>query len=405
MKSVVTVSAILFTQQNPKKDGTYPVKLRVTYNRVRKYYRMKDLSFTIEEFERISGKAPKGENLKWKQILKAIEAQATDVVNKLNSFSFEEFEKELFGNESKSDTNFLVRCSNYITELKSKKKFGSAESYASTLKSFQLFWKRKELPLAQITPKFLNDFETYMTESGKSLNTIGIYLRNTRRLFNVAIADGAIDAGIYPFGKNKYSIPSSTSKKRALTKEDVKLIFNYPTESETTSDYSKDLFMFSYLCNGMNLSDILRLKKSQLQGDRFSFVRQKTKHAVRNQISIEVVLHTETLRIIEKYKHKSAEYVFPTLDGIEDELVIRKRIHQTIKNTNKYLRVIAKNVGINSDVTTYFARHSFATILMKSGASRELIQQSLGHADPKTTENYLGSFDYETKKKFTDDLL
>jgi len=406
MKSVVTASAILFTQQNPKKDGTYPVKLRVTFNRVRKYYRLQDLSFTIEEFERISGKAPKGDNLKFKQMLKSIESQALEVINRLNPFTFEAFEDGLFGRETKSETNFYKRCMNYIAELKSKDRFGSAESYSSTLKAFQNFSKKKDLHLAQITPKFLDEFERYMTDNGKSLNTVGIYLRNARKIFNDAIAEGAFEKSAYPFGKKRYSIPQTEGNNRPLTKIEIKQIFDYQTEPYSIADYAKDLFIFSYLCNGMNFSDMLRLKNKAIESDRFTFVREKTKGTSKtNQKKIEVLLHPETRRIIEKYAEHSEEYVFPFLKTNQTEAQQRQTIHQTVKNTNKYLRKFAQELGIQKDVTTYFARHTFATVTMQAGASREFIQQSLGHADPKTTENYLGSFDYETKKKFTDELL
>jgi integrase/recombinase XerD len=60
--------------------------------------------------------------------------------------------------------------------------------------------------------------------------------------------------------------------------------------------------------------------------------------------------------------------------------------------------------SIANHLTTYFARHSYATILKNSGESIEFIKESLGHKTSKTTENYLSSFDSDYRKKTSETL-
>ena len=69
------------------------------------------------------------------------------------------------------------------------------------------------------------------------------------------------------------------------------------------------------------------------------------------------------------------------------------------------MKRIGKGLGIDSKLTTYSARHSFATVLKRSGAPIEFISESLGHADLRTTETYLGSFEDSTRESFQKQLL
>jgi hypothetical protein len=98
-----------------------------------------------------------------------------------------------------------------------------------------------------------------MPDQGKSFSTIGIYLRHTRAIVNKAIEDGHVDKRMYPFGKRKYQIPTSRNIKKALVLEDIKKIFDYTPVSDSEAKH-RDLWLFSYLANGMNVKDTIRLK-------------------------------------------------------------------------------------------------------------------------------------------------
>ena len=98
-------------------------------------------------------------------------------------------------------------------------------------------------------------------------------------------------------------------------------------------------------------------------------------------------------------------YIFPILEiGCTPEREMQL-IQQFIKTVNKWMKVIATELSIEKLVTTYTARHSFSTVLKRSGASIEFISEALGHSNVRTTENYLDSFENEAKKEFAKSLI
>jgi integrase/recombinase XerD len=189
---------------------------------------------------------------------------------------------------------------------------------------------------------------------------------------------------------------------------DIEKIYKYQAESMSTEEWARDLWLFSYLCNGINPKDIARLTYQQVGSKSIQFVRAKTERTRREVKAIHVTISDDVWRIISKWGQTPTsphKYVFailkPGMTAREEMATIR----QTTKTINFYIRRIAQSVGIEKDVTTYTARHSFATVLKRSGASNEYIGESLGHSDLKSTENYLDSFEDDLKQHFASALL
>ena len=250
-----------------------------------------------------------------------------------------------------------------------------------------------------------------MLELGNSISTVGIYLRSLIAIFNIAINDKIISEIYYPFGKNKYQIPSVKNKKRALNFDEVKQLYLYPTIKGSIEDRSKDYWFFSYLCNGMNMRDIFNLKyrNIDLKSNEIRFIRTKTARSKRNEIEyIEIPITKEIKAIIEKWGNKPEtpdSYVFPVLvDNITPKQAF-ERAKQAVKTTNKHLKRIGEELGFRLSLTTYTARHTYSTTLKRLGYSIEFISESLGHSDIKTTQVYLDSFEKETKIKAANELL
>lgn len=207
-----------------------------------------------------------------------------------------------------------------------------------------------------ITVDWLNAYEKFMLKD-RSYTTIGIYLRYLRAIFNEAIESGFIEAAIYPFKKNKYSIPTSAKRKMALTLEQIKQIFDYESPSEVTVRY-RDLWVFSYLANGANFNDILRLQYENIKGNEIHFLRKKTEHTLKTKKDVVVFITSEMNKIIEKWgnpKKDSKNYIFPYLNGVESAEQEYKIIEDVIKRANKHLSKIAKELNL-PHITTYTAR-------------------------------------------------
>jgi integrase len=279
---------------------------------------------------------------------------------------------------------------------------GTAVSYQSAVSSFVVF-AGKFIFYRDITVEWLKRYEKFMLNAGKSFTTIGIYLRNLRTVFNEAIKAGFVDITQYPFGHNKdgkYEIPEGAGRKMALSVTQMKKVFEYSNNNDTIMQYV-DLWNFSYLCNGANINDILRFKYRNIKGEEIFFLRGKTLRTTKKKREIVVFITSKMQKIIDKWgsSNKSSDnFIFPYLIGIEDERKIKAVIADVTKRINKRMKQVSQELAL-PNITTYTARHTFATILKRNGANIAYIAESLGHSDLKTTANYLASFETEERRK------
>lgn len=405
-----TTAAIVHDTRIQKNDGTYAIKLRVTYNREQKYFPIgKYLS--KNEWQTLKEGKHRNKDLKdLERYLSGIEDKAVKILDNMESFSFAEF-RNRFNAKPKNRASVIEALQKRHGELTDKNRISTALTYQYTIKSIQDYVKsvnRKKLSYSDITPEWLQSFEDWMTANKKSLTTTGIFLRNLRTILNQAIEEGVLPRENYPFSKNKYQIPSARNIKKALTIENIKQFIEYPPKTVAEAR-AKDFWLFSYLCNGVNIKDIAKLKYKNLDTKRISFVRSKTERSTKaNQKSITAIRIPEINAIIEKWGNKNIElenYVFPILSKEDTPEQEYDKIKQAVKTINKYTKRIGKELGFELSLTTYTARHSFATVLKRSGAPIEFISESLGHKDLRTTESYLGSFEDDTKESFQRKLL
>lgn len=407
MKSFYATATLFIDQRRSyinrtkDKEPVFPVKIRVTYNRQNKLYRV-GYSFTVEEFSKIMDPNSHGHSKTIRGELNAILTRAQDVIQDLEEFSFDKFEKRYL-NGIKKQTNLVIAFDQHIQKLKETDQYATASIYTTAKGSLLKYRNNANLEFSDITPSFLQGYEVFLHRGNYSPTTISINTRCIRRLFNIAIHEETIKADIYPFGNTeagKYAPPKHINYKRALNKEIIKKLFEYISENETELFY-RDIWLFSYLCNGMNLADILRLKYSNLDGEDIYFIRHKTAHS-RSLKPVVVSLTDHIKKIIDRWGAKPIKkdkYIFDILKRTMTAELEVKHIKQTTKQANKYIKQIAEKLGLNEKITTYTARHSFATILKNSGEDVAYISEALGHSNIKTTENYLSAFDDERRKK------
>jgi integrase/recombinase XerD len=277
--------------------------------------------------------------------------------------------------------------------------------YQTSYYSFERF--RGNVAFADVTVDYLNEYEKWMLKQNYSKTTIGIYVRSLRAIFNEAIEDGLIKRDKYPFGRRRYQIPTSRNVKKALTLDDVSKIYYYQPVCQQ-EQWAKDFWLFSYLGNGINPKDIACLKYKNIEGDYFIFERAKTEKATRSDPKPISVFITDDMRaIIDRWANKdkiSNNYVFPILESNITALRQYELIELFIRSINDWLVKIRKKLRIEKRLTTYVARHTFSTVLKRSGVSTEFIQESLGHTNILTTEKYLDSFEKDVKREYVGNL-
>lgn len=395
-------ASIYLDKSRPKKNGKCSVKIKITHNRKRKYFST-GIDLTLEDFEQtFFGKRRTASQKVVKAKVEYFEKKATDVINNLNVFSFDAFEVQ-FLDQRNTANSVSFAFDKYISNLKLENRIGTAVSYQCAKNSIENF--NKNLTFAEVTPTFLKKYENWMLENGNSCSTIGIYLRSLRAIYNLQ----NIDKSVYPFGggKNKYAIPTSKNTKKALTIQEIGKIYNYEAEPNSTKEMAKDYWLFLYLCNGMNIKDFCLLKWENINENMLTYKRAKTERSQKESKKISVALKPESIEIIKKWGQPSINkdaYIFPHVNKKMNAVQKRSTYQSLTKIINKYVKQIAKEAGINKNVTTYFARHSFATVLKRSGAKIEMISELLGHSSVGVTESYLDSFEKEQIQKETDVL-
>jgi integrase/recombinase XerD len=337
--------------------------------------------------------------------VRAIEERAAKVIAELPEFSFEAFDRKFLNRAAKDDVFSAFKTQ--VAKLLKEGRAGTASSYECAQKSIAAFFDKATLPFSAVTPEFLRGYEQWMLSEGKSLTTVGIYLRTLRALYNDAISSGDARQELYPFGKRKYVTPSGRNVKKALVLKDIEKIFTYEPKHDGEAR-ARDLWVFSYLCQGINVKDIARLRYRNLEEERITFIRAKTERTSRQSLKpITVVRTPEIDQIIARWGKKGAkpdDFIFGLLEpGLSPERELA-RVRNITKDINKYIKRIALAVSIEKNVSTYSARHSFSTILKRAGAPIELISEALGHSDLRTTESYLDSFEDKVKRKYSSAL-
>ena len=388
----------------------YPLMLRVTKDRKRKYV---SLGISVHpKYWDFDKDAPKhncpGKDL----ILNIIDKKTIEYRKQL--LEFQNIEKVFSAQKLVDSVNKPLQKKSVetvfielIEQLKKEKRIGSANFYRFALNSLKSFNSGSmDIPFIEIDVTWLKKYETWMKGNGNSTNTLGIRFRALRAVYNLAIQQHIVKKEYYPFDEFKVSKLRESTQKRAISKETIQTIVKFDT-SEITEyhtpliELSKDIFVFSYLGCGINFIDIAYLKRKNIQGNRIVYSRHKTGK------NINFPLQPHAVELIKKYSNTQSEYLFPILNEKVHitELQQHYRIQKTIKKINKWLKKIAEKTGVEVNLTTYVARHSYATVLKRSGVHIALISETLGHSDLKTTQIYLDSFENEQIDEAMKNLL
>jgi integrase len=390
-------------------DGNYPIKLTVYYGRQKKRYKT-PFKATQEVYDRLLSNRLRDESTKQlkRQTVSWLDKQ-TLIAEGIVPFTFTDFENVFYAEKTQSRKIQLNDGVNSIYEkhiqaLNYEGRISTARSYQDSLTSMLSY--KKNLKVSQITPDFLKGYEKWMTDNGRSLTTVGMYVRALRTIFNMAIENEVIDASKYPF--KKYTIPAPQKISRTLKKEEIKQIINYTAKRDADA-VALDYWVFSFISNGMNFKDIALLKYGNINGDFLEFRRAKTKRTTNNSsLPIMVPLDENLSYIIKKRGNKSKkkeDYIFPILKHGLTPQQEYDHIKTFVRNTNKRLTRVGIELGLSLKVTSYVARHCFATIQKNNNAPLAYISEALGHSNLKTTQNYFGRFEDEGLKVFHSGLM
>ena len=377
-----------------RQEGMVLVYLRFTYNRERRYVstgiyiQTKDWDF---DNQRLINKNPTNEEIQLK-----IESIRYKYLKRLKQLEVldKEITLDVLLNEKKVRTAaYTVKecLEQTIKRLESLGKYNSASKHKTTLSLFMQF-KSTPTQLEEINFQLLEEFELFLIQRGNQSNSIATKFSLLKAAYNKAAEEGKFTSKINPFIKFKVGKLWTSTHKRAITKQHIMLIENYSPQCSDTGYIllARDIFLFSYYTAGINFGDIARLKQENIAGGRLHYTRHKTGKLLSYK------LMPKAQEIIQRYHNPESEYLFPILNSNHNtELQIFNRIHKALAKTNKALKQIGEELRIPGKLTTYVARHSYATVLRRAGVATSIISSSLGHSTEKVTQIYLDSFENE----------
>ena len=281
-----------------------------------------------------------------------------------------------------------------IKYKESTNKIGIMKSYKSTLASISTFLCYKHARISDVNFLFVRNYEQFLIDRGITANTICFYVRNFKSVYNQALIDGYTLPEKMPFKYVQSKIQKTT--KRALNKAELIGIRDIDLNNREALMFSRDLFLFSFYSRGMAMVDILHLTHANTKDGILSYRRKKT-----NQY-IEMALTKELRQIIDRYKSDS-EYVFPVFKSSEPQELYRA-VQCALYRINRHLKIIGNMLELDIKLTTYVARHSWATQAKHRGVATSVISEGLGHNSETTTQIYLKAFDRSILDELNDEI-
>ena len=237
-----------------------------------------------------------------------------------------------------------------------QKKEGTRHVYSWTLDTLAEFDKDiRSRTFRQIDFNYLTRFESWCMEKGMKVNTISILMRNIRAVFNDALKDGATTD--YPF--RRFRIKSEETRKRSLTADDLRQLKDM--EVSKALERFRDYFMLMFYLIGINMTDLFHARPEDLCQGRLNYRRDKTG----KMYSVKV--EPEAMAIIDKYRGK--DWLLEPMDNHADFLDWRSQFNRRLKS-----------IGFK-DLSSYWARHTWATLAYQIGVPIDIIGQALGHSD------------------------
>ncbi|MGC9341254.1 MAG: tyrosine-type recombinase/integrase, partial [Bacteroidales bacterium] len=283
------------------------------------------------------------------------------------------------------EVDFYMHMDNYIKRLRQSDRESYANTFEQTKDRLKEFSLKDNLGFNEVNYRFLEDFRSFFLAKKMSENSIALHTRNIRTIFNDAINSDIVGLEYYPF--RKYKIRKKQSNHRNLSLKELNKIMKYEPVNKT-EERIKDLIFLSFYLIGVNFKDLMLAKKDQVYKGRFHYDRFKTK----KPYSIKVL--PEAHEIIEKYEGEG-EYL---LRFMEDKIKNNKKIDRKTPlykditdQTNKVMKRILENCKLGKRGSTYFMRHSWASIADELEIPRTVIKLAMGHGNDSVTDVYINT--------------
>lgn len=282
--------------------------------------------------------------------------------------------------------NLYTFASSLIQEVKMSGRYSTAGIYNSALNSFLRFVGDSNITFSALTPSLMKQYEEQLLLKGKRHNTISIYMRMLCSISHQAAESGiAFSSHIEDIFYNVFTGYEPTAK-RALSPAVIRRLAKLDLEEKPSLKFSRDLFLLSFYLRGIPFVDLVYLRRSDVKNNTIYYYRKKT-----NQ-QLSVFIESYAAQILKRYKNEDASspYLLPILSKTGEDGY--RQYKSALRLYNQHLHILSKMLRLSTPLTSYVARHSWATTAKDEGIAISIISESLGHKSEKVTHVYLASF-------------
>jgi len=340
-----------------------------------------------------------GNRMALRVILKEKQNMLDEIISRDSIFTNEQVKKAFYNYvKPKEFTNDVYKAfQEKIEKLENLNRYKTAITYRTTLNNIQSFNSELgKFRFEDLTKDWIEAYDNQRRNENK-VSALALDMKNIRHIYNIAKEENDVLRKLYPFGQNKYNIPTTKGKNVSLSKEDIDKIINLETDN-LYIQRARDFWVFSYLNRGMNLKDIAYLKKGDVD-----FVRKKTQFTSNKVVKVKLTKHKLLDEIVKRNKG-TGKYMFDIIDDNDNAELIRKKIDNQLSRNDKQLKKLAGILQLPKNFSFTWARHSYTTNVYRANVNLKAISESLGHTSLKTTENYIDSLQDENQQNINDAL-
>ena len=274
------------------------------------------------------------------------------------------------------EPKFLDIVDNTINKLLASRGKSTIDNYRTAIASF-VRYAGNNVSIGDVSKQMVEGWQLWLKEQGVKLNTISCYMRSLRSVISHSDIPSVVSTAF-----NSVFTGNLKTDKRSMSSIDLQKLRTMQLPQGSSLCFARDLFLFCVYALGMPFVDVAFLRKKQIVNGYIEYERHKTRQPIR------VKIEPQMQRIIKRYSIPESDYVFPILQtGSMKE-------YETARNRyNRHLRQISKIAGLRRSLTSYVARHSWASMAYSNNVDLAVISKALGHSNTKTTMVYIREID------------
>lgn len=396
---------IMLRESKKKPDGTMPLVIRVIKDRKTKFvflgHYIKETDWDVED-KKVKKSHPNSAALNHLIFTKLSETSNLLIDAQTDN-------KEVSSVKLKSKikniniSSFSTVAQGHLNDLEKLNKFNQLAGEKPRVNHFKKFLNNEDIGFSNITPALLKRFMIYLKVNvGLNDRSVMNTLIVIRTVFNRAIQHDLVDRKYYPFGPGKIQIKFPESVKIGLNEKEVRLMAEVKLDAGSKEWHARNIWLASFYLAGVRVSDIIKLKWTDIYDGRIHYVMGK------NNKIVSLKLPEKVVDILDLYKSrkKGFSFVFPYLKDEDEENIEILHSHTRTANhvINENLKLVTKKAKIKKKVTMHISRHTFGNIA-GDRISPQMLQKLYRHSDLKTTIGYQANFIHKDTDKALESVL